>query len=158
VLAETWLQIVVSDLFAAGTETTSTTISWALLLFLHHPHVQDKCFQEIQQVTGGTRPPCMRDRPDMTYMEATILEVLRWTDITPLGGTRSTSSDVTFRGYVLPKGTVVLTYLDSVLHDPAIWGDTDNFRPERFIGPDGKLTKPDEFIPFGVGELAMTTT
>ena len=38
------------ELFAAGTETTSTTLSWALLYLLHYPEAQAKCQQEIQRV------------------------------------------------------------------------------------------------------------
>jgi cytochrome P450 len=32
------------------------------------------------------------------------------------------------------------------------WGDPDVFRPERFMSPNGKLTKRDQFIPFGIGK------
>ena len=35
------------DLFAAGTETTSTTLSWALLYLIHNPDIQERCRQEI---------------------------------------------------------------------------------------------------------------
>jgi hypothetical protein len=39
-----------------------------------------------------------------------------------------------------------------VHHDPNIWGDPQNFRPERFLDENGKLIKHDAFIPFGSGK------
>ncbi|KAL8600943.1 hypothetical protein ACOMHN_030600 [Nucella lapillus] len=145
------IQKVIANLFAAGTETTSTVVRWALLFFLHHPHVQDRCFQEISEVLGPHRPPSMSDRPQLVYLEAAIWEVLRKGDITPMSIGHATADDVTFRGYVIPKGAMIIPNLSSVLQDPEIWGDPENFRPERFIGPDGKLTRPEEFIPFSTG-------
>ncbi|XP_076440232.1 cytochrome P450 2U1-like [Babylonia areolata] len=145
------LQMAVDDLFEAGTETTSSSLQWAMLFFLHYPHVQDKCFEEISDVIGLHRMPTMRDRPKLTYLEATICEVLRKGDLVPLSVLHATSQDVNFRGFVIPKDAVIIPYLSCVLEDPEIWGDPENFRPERFIGPDGKLTKREEFIPFSTG-------
>ena len=84
-------------------------------------------------------------------MEATLLEVLRKGDIIPLSVTHSLSRDVTFHGYSIPQDAMIIPHLSSVLQDPEIWGDPENFRPERFIGPDGKLARPEEFIPFSTG-------
>ena len=72
-----------TDHAAAGPETTATAIRWALVFFLHHPEVQDKCYDEIQRVVGTERAPSMRDKPEMTYMDATIMEVLRRGNIAP---------------------------------------------------------------------------
>ena len=140
------------ELFLAGTETTSTTIGWALLYFLHHPEVQDKCYKEICDVIGTGRLPAFGDKADMTYLEATIMEVLRSADIAPFAVQHATLHGVTFQGHFIPKDAVILPNLDSVLQDPEVWGDPESFRPERFIGPDGKLTRPEEFIPFGLGK------
>ncbi|KAL8615093.1 hypothetical protein ACOMHN_009169 [Nucella lapillus] len=150
-LDEDNLRMCIADLFMAGTETTSTAILWALLFFLHHPHVQDKCFQEISDVIGPHRPPSMSDRPKMMYLEATICEVLRRADIVPLSLPHSSARDTIYRGYVIPKDTIIIPDISCVLQDPEIWEDPEDFRPERFIGPDGKLTRPDEFIPFSAG-------
>ena len=62
------------------------------------------------------------------------------------------SGDVQFRGHFIPKDAVVFVNLDSVASDQTIWGDVDNFRPERFLDKDGKVVKPDEFIPFSIGK------
>ena len=122
-----------------------------MLLFLHHPEVQDKCYKEICDVIGPDRTPTMRDKQEMTYLEATTLELLRKGDIVPLALSHGLASDVTFRGYVIPKDAIVLPNLSSALQDPEVWGDPDNFRPERFIGPDGKLQRQEELIPFSMG-------
>ena len=57
--ADTNLLQAVADMFAAGTETTSTAIRWALLLFLHHPKVQERCHKEVMDVIGSGRAPKM---------------------------------------------------------------------------------------------------
>ena len=87
----------------------------------------------------------------MTYLEATISEVMRHASIVPLGVPHSTSEDVSFAGYVIPKGAYVIVRLDTALHDPEVWQEPDKFRPERFIGADGKLLRPEGFIPFSTG-------
>ncbi|KAK7471858.1 hypothetical protein BaRGS_00035517 [Batillaria attramentaria] len=113
-ITEKSLPIVILHLFTAGSETSATTLRWAVAYFLHHPDVQEKCHQEIRKVVGVDRRPTMQDRPEMTE-------------------------------------TTVIPNLDSVLHDPEVWEDPDTFRPERFIGPDGKLIRYEEFIPFSTG-------
>ncbi|XP_025098155.1 cytochrome P450 2J2-like [Pomacea canaliculata] len=141
----------VFDILIAGSETTSTAILWTLVYFLHHPDVQDKCYEEIHRVVGTERAPTIQDRPQLVYMEAVIMEVLRYGNVAPLSVPHATSCDVEFGGYKIPKGTLVIPNLDSVMRDPETWGDPDRFRPERFIGEDGKLWRPEEFIPFSMG-------
>nr|KAG5708851.1 hypothetical protein BaRGS_009260 [Batillaria attramentaria] len=132
------LQQLIRDFFFAGTETTATAICWALVYILHRPEVQDKCYKEIQRVVGTENAPSMLHKQKLAYVEATVME-------------HGLACDVNFQGHVLPKDTMVLPFLESVLHDSELWENPLSFRPERFIGPDGKLTKPDEFIPFSTG-------
>lgn len=35
--------------------------------------------------------------------------------------------------------------------DPNLWDQPNEFRPSRFINAEGKVQKPEYFIPFGVG-------
>ncbi|XP_025099203.1 LOW QUALITY PROTEIN: cytochrome P450 2B4-like [Pomacea canaliculata] len=141
---------VMGDLFVAGTETTATVIRWALVYFLHYPEVQELCFQEIKEssVRSERRPSAT---PELTYVEATIMEVLRHADIAPFALHHGLACDTMFMGYTLPKDTIIIPFIDSVLQDPDIWDNPLDFRPERFIGPYGKLVKKEEFIPFSLG-------
>ena len=49
----------------------------------------------------------LADRKRLPYNEAVILEVLRWTSVTPIPLTHSTTEEVTLMGYHLPKDTWV---------------------------------------------------
>nr|KAG5687490.1 hypothetical protein BaRGS_017082 [Batillaria attramentaria] len=133
-ITEKGLPMVIFHLFAAGSETTAITLRWAVAYFLHHPDVQEKCHQEIRKVVGVDRRPTMQDRPEMMYLEATTTEVLRIASVAPLSVLHTTSCDVSFAGYTIPKGTTVIPNLDSVLYDSEVWEDPDTFRPEMFIG------------------------
>lgn len=42
--------------------------------------------------------------------------------------------------------------------DPEIWGDPENFRPERFISKDGTFKKDEHLMPFGYGKVHATDT
>ena len=123
------LETVILDIFGTGSETIATTICWALVYFLNYPDVQEKCFQEVKATIGLDRPPSMKDKKNLPYLEATISETLWFANITPAGVPHTVPRDIWFRGYKIPKGVMVLPVLDSVLHDPEIWGDPENFRP-----------------------------
>lgn len=65
----------------------------------------------------------------------------------------STTEQVQFEGYDLPKGTIILPNLYGCQHDEATWGDPDIFRPERWLSSDGLEFKKDErSIPFSIGK------
>lgn len=57
---------------------------------------------------------------------------------------------------MIPKGTMVIPLQWAIHMDPSRWGDPQEFRPERFIGEDGAVLRPDGFIPFQTGELLCT--
>ena len=99
----------------------------------------------------------------MPYAEACLNEISRIASIVPGGLLHGTTRDVTFEGYSLPKGTVVMGNLYHVHHDQKYWKDPDNFRPERFLTPEGNFKKDEGTLIFSVGKricpaenLAMT--
>ncbi|XP_041347842.1 cytochrome P450 2U1-like [Gigantopelta aegis] len=145
------LRAVIQDLFIAGMETTSTTIRWLLLYLLHFSDVQEKCFAEIQDNVGCDKTICVEDKTKLPYLEATIMETLRYANVVPLALMHGVSKETTFKGYRIPKDALIVPNIDSVLSDTAIWGDPENFRPDRFLDENGRLTKPEEFIPFLLG-------
>jgi cytochrome P450 len=88
----------------------------------------------------------------MPYTEALIAETQRYSSIASLGAMHRALKDQEFKGYMIPKDTMIISNLHYIHHDPAVWGDPENFRPERFLSPDGKtFKKNDALIPFSVG-------
>lgn len=48
---------------------------------------------------------------------------------------------------------MVIANFAALLNDDDVWDSPDRFYPERFIGCDGKLIVPDEYLPFGYGNI-----
>ncbi|XP_054974988.1 cytochrome P450 2C19-like isoform X2 [Sorex araneus] len=146
------LTITAADLFVAGTETTSTTLRYALLLLLKHPEVMAKAQEEIERVIGRHRSPCMQDRSNMPYMDALVHEVQRFIDLVPLNLPHAVTRDIKFRNYIIPKGTTIITSLTSVLHDEREFPNAKMFDPGHFLDESGKFKKSDYFMAFSAGK------
>ncbi|XP_053438754.1 cytochrome P450 2C19 [Nycticebus coucang] len=141
-----------SDFFGAGTETTSTTLRYALLLLLKHPEVTAKVQEEINHVVGRHRSPCMQDRSHMPYTDAMVHEVQRYIDLLPTNLPHAVIRDVKFRNYLIPKGTTILTSLTSVLHDCKEFPNPEKFDPDHFLDASSNFKKSDYFMPFSAGK------
>ncbi|XP_021377686.1 cytochrome P450 2J6-like [Mizuhopecten yessoensis] len=147
------LLLCLSDLFLAGTETTSTVLTWAAKYLICHPKVQDKMRSEIFRVVGDSRSPCISDRPEMPYSEAVINEVLRCGNVVPLSLPHTATKDTIIGGYTIPKGVFVIPNVGSVLNDPNEFENPDTFDPERFIDGDGKLSGHEKVtLAFSLGK------
>ncbi|GAA6111812.1 cytochrome P450 2M1-like isoform X1, partial [Tachysurus ichikawai] len=141
-------------MFSAGTETTSSTIRQSLLLMMKHPDIQARVQREIDEVVGRDRSPSIDDRQNMPYTDAVIHEVQRTLDITPIAVPHKMLYDTEYRNYLIPKETMVLPLLSSVLSDPELWKNPDNFDPENFLDEQGRFKRSDAFVVFGMGKRA----
>ncbi|XP_030845749.1 cytochrome P450 2J2 [Strongylocentrotus purpuratus] len=143
---------VLLDFFIGGTDTTASVTSWTILFLSVHPDVQRKVQAELDTVVGRGRQPNTLDRPDLPYCNATLTEVMRIRPILPVSVPHMTSDDVSFRGFTIPKGSIIIPNLWAVHHDPKEWNEPDTFNPDRFLSADGKqFQKNEAWMPFGVG-------
>ncbi|XP_078586123.1 cytochrome P450 2U1-like [Branchiostoma floridae x Branchiostoma japonicum] len=144
------LQEIIMDLFLAGTETTATTMCWALLYMLLYPDVQEKVHREIDSVLGQAVPSySLRDK--MPYTTATLAEVQRINSAVPLGVPHSPSRKATLNGYTIPADVSILSNIWSVHMNPQLFPEPRTFNPDRFLDQDGNFVKHEALIPFSVG-------
>ena len=135
--------------FIAGHDTTSTAMSWSVHYLANYPAVQEKLRQEVLSLgpwtrgetahNGGLLSEDGSDAPayeqlspaNMPYLDAFIKEVMRLRP--PVGNvwTRMAAADTQVGKYIIKKGSLVSPSPYNVHHDPSIWPNPDEFRPER---------------------------
>ena len=143
----------IADLFGAGIETVSTTLSWAVLLILSDPGLQDDLQAELEREIGRDRLPTLQDRARLPLLQATVLEVLRKATVIPLALPHYATEDSTVAGFHISKGTIVVVNLWAVNHDPKHFHNPEVFNPYRFLDEDGQvLVNQQTFsLPFSTG-------
>ncbi|XP_039062221.1 geraniol 8-hydroxylase-like [Hibiscus syriacus] len=139
-------------LFVAGTDTTSSTLEWAMAELLQNPHVLLKAKKELEQAIGKGNPVEECDIHRLPYLQAVIKETFRMHPAVPLLLPRRAGSDAYLCEFKVPEGSPVLVNVWAIGRDPSIWEDPNRFTPERFLGSEIDV-KGNDFglIPFGGG-------
>jgi hypothetical protein len=136
-------------------ETTSSTLMVFALAMVLYPDVQRRAQAEIDSVIGRDRLPTFDDRSSLPYVESVLRETFRWHPILPLGVPHATSSDDTYEGFFIPKGTTVMCNTWAITRDEKRYPDASRFMPERFLDVNGALTNDDPAgYVFGLGRRA----
>ncbi|XP_022181369.1 methyl farnesoate epoxidase-like [Myzus persicae] len=149
--SEEQLVVILLDLFLAGSETTSITLSSVILHLSKNQDVQTKVHAELDLVIGD-REIYPSDKKKLNYLEAVLMEVQRHSNVVPLAiATKRTIQKTRLQKYIIPKDTLVMASIWSVHMDEQHWGDPEVFRPERFLDSTGKIIDDSWFMPFGVG-------
>jgi cytochrome P450 len=147
-------------LVAAGTETSSSTLTLLIMLLSLHPDVFQKLAQEQEQLDpNGVTYELLQSLP---YLDAVVKEALRMGAVTG-GFPRKTKETMIVNGYQIPKGWYVFgNYRLSHSLDPVTYTKDNShmqnvktaFQPERWLSPE---TTPSEFLPFGAGPRYVYT-
>ncbi|KAF7354652.1 Cytochrome P450 4F12 [Mycena sanguinolenta] len=149
VVAQQRLIILVQQnvLLFAGYETTSISLTWALIELSRHPEIQDKLRNELLAEFGGNDPTWDQLVHQLPYLDATVHEVLRLhppiidtlreafhDDVIPLGTPVVTPSGETISNITIAKGTTVYAPIRCINRSEALWGpDAKDFKPERWF-------------------------
>lgn len=140
------------EIFLAGSETTSSSIEWAMTELLCNPEAMDKVKTELSEVLGDTKKFEENDIDNHKYLQAVVKETLRLHPPIPFLVPRKAIQDTEFVGYHIPKGTQVFVNTWAIGRDPECWKDPLDFKPERFLDLNIEYRGQNfEFIPFGAG-------
>ena len=138
----------ISMLFLAGHETSASSLAWAIYLLSEFPEVQEKAYQEIQEVVGD-REIKSTDIKKLKYIAAIFRETLRL--YPPVGFmAREAAEDVTLRDKFIKLGRTVIISPWLIHRNENNWEKPDEFEPERFLREHETPIK-SKYLPFGMG-------
>jgi len=122
----------------AGHETTASELAWAFQLLAHNPRVQSRLIEEIDSAGDGGDE----------YLTATVREVLRHRPVFLFTIPRAVKQPIEIGGWTYGPPAQLLGCIYLVHHDPELYPEPDEFRPERFLA-----SPPDTYtwLPWGGG-------
>ncbi|CAE7210631.1 unnamed protein product [Rhizoctonia solani] len=133
-------------LIGGSIETTGNTLMMFFLAMLLYPEVQKKAQNELDSVIRNGRLPTFEDRAELGYIERIIQEILRWRPVTALAIPHTCFEDDTYKGYHIPKGTILAGNVWAMTRDETVYKDPEVFDPDRFLDPS---TPPSPVFGWG---------
>ncbi|KAG0563434.1 hypothetical protein KC19_8G031100 [Ceratodon purpureus] len=146
--------LLLMDMLVAGTDTSATTIEWAIAELLRHPDQLKRVREELNSVFGPNQLVTESELDNLPYLNAIVKEAFRLHPATPLGLPREAHETFQLQGYTFPKGTRLFINQWAVHRDPAVYDQPQEFKPERFLeGPEINIAGDTQYqlIPFGSG-------
>ncbi|KAG1818504.1 cytochrome P450 [Suillus subaureus] len=143
-------------LLLAGYETTSISLTWALIELSRHPDVQTRLREEL--LAFGPDPTYDQLKASLPYLDAVVHEILRLhpavpeftrcarvDDVIPLSEPVCTESGKMTDSISIAKGSLMVISIRAINRSLAIWGpDAKEFKPDRWLTEDGISGKAKE--------------
>ncbi|KAK7310203.1 hypothetical protein RJT34_07557 [Clitoria ternatea] len=146
------IKAIIENIFAAGGETSATTIDWTMAEMVRNPRVMKKAQAEVREVfkmKGKVDETCMNE---LRYLKAVVKESMRLHPVVPLLLPRECGHACEINGYHIPFKSKVIVNAWAIGRDPKYWTEPERFYPERFNDSSIDYKGSNfEFIPFGAG-------
>ncbi|KAF9484255.1 cytochrome P450 [Pholiota conissans] len=137
--------------YAAGADTTTSSLGTFFYAMAISPEVQKKAKEELERVIGGDRLATYDDEDFLPYIQAVIREVFRWRPVVPLGVSHSATAEDVYKNYYIPKNTILVPNIWAMTRDPIKYENPEEFNPDRFFDNNGELNTDDVGYTFGFG-------
>lgn len=148
----THIEHLLMDLFTAGTDTTSSSVEWAMAELLKNSEAMVKAKAELNQVIGKGKVVEEADVSQLPYLRSIVKETLRIHPPAPFLIPRKVEEETEVCGYTIPKGSQILVNAWAIGRDPVLWDNPLSFQPKRFLASEIDVKGLDfELIPFGAG-------
>ncbi|EDW74204.2 uncharacterized protein Dwil_GK21510 [Drosophila willistoni] len=140
--------------FAAGFDTSASTLGFALFELAKQPELQEKLRQEIEaalQLHNGTFT--YEAMQELRFMELVIAETLRKYPVLP-HLSRISRQYYACKGnkhFYIEPGQMVIIPVYGIHHDPAVYPEPHKFIPERFLADQLAQRPTAAWLPFGDG-------
>ncbi|CAG8448858.1 20745_t:CDS:2 [Cetraspora pellucida] len=124
---------IISNLFSAGTDTISASLTWIVAALANNPQVQFKAHQELDQVIGQSRLPTIFDEQNIPYIRAIVKESQRYCGPIYLGIPHYIEEDDEYNGYHIPANSVIILNQYGIHMDEKRYENPKELKPERFL-------------------------
>jgi len=139
-------------LYTGGADTTTATMLSFVLAMTLYPDIQRKAWAEIDSVVGKNGLPTFSDRQKLPYIEKVVQETFRWKPVVPLIVPHKTTEEDTYKGFHIPKGSLVIANNYAMTHDESIYSNPSTFNPDRYSSKiEHGAEEPFPITPFGFG-------
>ncbi|XP_065862594.1 premnaspirodiene oxygenase-like [Euphorbia lathyris] len=146
------IKAIILDMFVAGTETSSTTLGWAMSELMKNPRALEKAQEEVRRIFGTQANVDESRLDELKYLKLVIKEALRLHPPLPLLLPRECREKCSIYGYEIPVKSKVIVNAWAMGRDPKYWNEAEKFNPERFIDSSIDYRGTNlEYIPFGAG-------
>ncbi|KAL3362219.1 hypothetical protein AABB24_014880 [Solanum stoloniferum] len=140
------------ELVAAGSDTSTSTIEWAMAELIKNVESMKKVQEELEIELSESDYPKESQLLQMSYVQACVKETLRLHPPAPFLLPHRAIETCQVMSYTIPKDAQILVNIWAITRDPLIWEDPEMFRPQRFLISDMDFKGNDfEFLPFGAG-------
>jgi cytochrome P450 len=137
-------------MFLGATDTTATTMEWAMAELVNNPSAMKKVQEEVRGVVGEKSKVEEIDIDQMDFLKCIVKETLRLHP--PLFIGRRTSASLELEGYHIPANLKVMINSWAIQRDPKLWDSPEEFIPDRFANKSVDFKGQNhQFIPFGAG-------
>ncbi|KAI6100627.1 cytochrome P450, partial [Pisolithus sp. B1] len=148
-LPPNFLPLQMKSILIAGYESTSITMTWALLELARNPNIQSKLREEL--LAFGEEPTYDQQQHSLPYLDAVVHETLRVhppvtdlfrvaaeDDVIPLSEPVVTQSGKVVNSISVARGMQIGIPISCINRSTEIWGaDAKVFRPERWLEEGG---------------------
>ncbi|RPD62674.1 cytochrome P450 [Lentinus tigrinus ALCF2SS1-7] len=139
--------------FEGAADTAFSTLQFFFQAMSLYPEAQKKAQAELDIVVGPDRLPDHSDKAALPYVNALLKETLRWQNVVPMSLPHYTTEDIEYRGYFIPKGTILSPQTWACTHDPEAYPEPERFLPDRYLHQgqlNADVRDPTDFV-FGYG-------
>ncbi|XP_059189982.1 cytochrome P450 3A30-like isoform X2 [Centropristis striata] len=134
----------------AGYETSTNTLVFVAYTLARHPEVMKRLQEEIDSTFPNKGEVEYEALMQMAYLDCVVNEVLRL--YPPSARLERTAKETVYiNGITIPKGMDIMVPVYAMHHDPELWPEPEEFKPDRFSKQNKQNIEPYTYLPFGVG-------
>lgn len=146
------IKMAAATVYAAGADTTWSSMSTFMLAMTLYPEWQLRAQQEIDAHLCGSRLPEIEDRDGLPLVDCILQETYRWLNAIPLGIPHRALQDDVYKGMFIPKGSLVIANARGISMNETVYHDPSSFNPSRYLSKSkGGREEPWPSAHFGFG-------